>query len=251
MNNEDKKELTADESPKTNDSIDVVSSKKKKSTTKLIFASLIGLLIIVVIGVALIAWNMFGDKDISVASVNNESITQTALDNFILQQEAGYQSQGLDISDPEQLKEAKKQALETLVNQALLLQAATDDGVIITDEEINNGYDSTVAQFESDEALQTALVESNLTIELLKENILTQLTIQKYLEPRVDENVTISEEEIQNLYDQYVADGSNIPALEEVTTQLSDQIKQQKMDSQVGDIIGILRETAEIELYLE
>ncbi|MBL7022138.1 SurA N-terminal domain-containing protein [Patescibacteria group bacterium] len=251
MDNEVKNGSEIKETEVINDSVEEVLGKKKKTSIKPIFTGLIVILIVVIIGIVSIASNMFGVKEVSVASVNSESITQLALDSFYTQQEAAYQAQGLDINDPEQLKAAKQQALDNLINQTLLLQAATADGIIITDEDVQSEYDRTVSQFESDEALQTALIENNLTIELLKNNILTQLTIQGYLATRVDENVTVTEEEIQALYDQYVAGGSNIPALEEVKTQLGDQIKQQKLDSQVGAIIEALKDTAEIELYLE
>ncbi len=251
MDNEVKKESEINEKEVINDSIEEVLGKKKKTSAKPIFIGLIIILIIIIIGIVLIAGNMFGVKEVSVASVNNESISQTALDNFYTQQEASYQAQGLDVTDPEQMKAAKQQALDNLVNQTLLLQAAADDGIAITDEEVQGEYDRTVSQFESDEALQAALIENNLTIELLKTNILTQLTIQGYLASRIDENVTVTDEEIQTLYDQYVANGSNIPALEEVSTQLGDQVKQQKLDAQVGAIIEELKSVAEIELYLE
>jgi len=251
MDNEGKKESEIEAIEAINDSIDEVLGNKKKTSLKPIFTGLIVLLIIVVIGVGLFAWNMFGTKEVAVATVNKESITQSAFDTFYTQQEASFQSQGLDVNDPEQLKTAQKQALDNLVNQTLLLQAAAGDGVVITDEDVASEYDKTVSQFDTDEAYQTALVENNLTDDILKKNIRTQLTIQGYLSSRVDQNVTASDEEIKTLYDQYVAQGSNIPALEEVTTQLGDQVKQQKVDSQISGIIDTLRQAADIQLFLE
>ncbi|MFW0862485.1 MAG: SurA N-terminal domain-containing protein [Candidatus Komeilibacteria bacterium] len=251
MDNDGKKESKVDEIEVINDSIDEVLGKKKKSKAKPIFIGLIVLLIIVVIGIAVVSWNMFGSNEVSVASVNNESITQTDFDAFYAQQIPGFQSQGLDVNNPEQLAAAKQQALETLVNQRLLLQAAAEAGIEVAAEEVQSEYDRTVSQFESPEAFQTALSENNLTEELFRDRINIEMTIQNYLATMVDENVTASDEEIQALYDQYVAQGSNIPVMEEVTTQLADQVKQQKLDTQVGAIIDELKDIAEIELYLE
>ena len=254
MDKEDKKESIIEEVSEIKDSnelVDEVLGEKKKSKVKLIISTLIALVLVVAIGIAMISWNMFGSKEVSVAMVNSASITQTDFDTFFTQQEGSFESQGVDISDPEQLKAARQQVLETLVNQKLLLQGANDAGVIMTDEDVQSEYDKTVSQFESAEALQAALGESNLTEILLRERIRIELIIQSYLSTRIDQNVTVSDEEIQALYDQYVAQGSNIPAFEEVSTQLADQIKQQKFDSQVSDILGVLRESADIEMYLE
>lgn len=254
MDNIEKNESMPEESSDTKDidtAVDEVLGKTKKSKLKWALLGIIAVIVVAALGIIVIVSNVMKNQEVSVALVNDESISQTDFDSFYVQQEPAYQSQGIDTTDPEQLKQAKVRALDALINQTLLLQAAAAADISISDEQVQSEYDKTVAQFDTDEALQSALVESNLTVDSLMSNIKTQLIIQQYLQTQVDDNVTASDEEIQALYDQYVAQGSNIPALTEVTTQLADQIKQQKMNDQVGIIIDDLRQSATIQTFLE
>jgi len=248
MDYEEKTEAELVEASENDKLEDVILQPKKTKVRSLIFGLVI-LIVIVAIAIVLIVWNAFGGvKEIAVASVNDYTITQSMFDEFYLQQEAVFKSQGLDVNNPEQVSQAKQQALDTLINQSLLMQAAAEEGVLVTAEQVQGEYDSVYNQFDTDADFQAALVENNLTSEQFRNNILTQLTIQQYLAPHVNQDVTVNDEEVQELYDQYKQQGSNIPSLEEARAQLEGQIQQQKIDSQVSAIIDNLKQSAEIEI---
>lgn len=246
MNYEKEIESEVSEEPK-NDTSEEAVLKPKKTKNKLRGFGLAILTIVAVIIIGVIAWNMFGKvTEVEVASVNNQKITQSIFDEFYLQQVVAFQSQGLDVNNPEQVSQAKQQALDNLINQVLFMQAAAKENVVITDQQVQSEYDRTFGQFETATEFQAALTENNLTSEQFRNNILTQLTIQQYLEPHIDQNVTVNDEEVQELYDQYKQQGSNIPALEEAKAQLVEQIRQQKINLQISTIIDSLKESAEI-----
>ena len=172
MNYEKEIESAVNDEPK-NDTIVEGILKPKKAKSKFKLFSLV-ILIVAVIIIAVMAWNMFGKvNEVAVAYVNDQKITQSIFDEFYLQQQPIFQSQGLDINNPEQVSQAKQQALDNLINQVLFMQASAKENVVVTDEQVQSEYDRIYSQFETAAEFEAALMENSLTSEQFRNNILT------------------------------------------------------------------------------
>jgi len=79
----------------------------------------------------------------------------------------------------------------------------------------------------------------------------TQLVLQQYAaELQAENNLTVTEEEVNALYVQLTEGQENVPSFEEVQAQLSSQIGQQKLNTVLESVLASLRATAEIEIFL-
>jgi peptidyl-prolyl cis-trans isomerase SurA len=181
-----------------------------------------------------------------VAVVNGEKIYRDALNENIERMQQGAVQQGMDITDPALQSEIQTQSLQILIDNALLMKAASDIGITASEEEIQEKYEELIAQTGGEEALNALLVEANLTIDELKENIEERVIIDKYFEEVSDiEGVTITDEEITEFLSAF--DPADLPPLEEIRPQVEAQIRSQKQQEIVDTILQDLRDNAEIE----
>ncbi|QOR67262.1 SurA N-terminal domain-containing protein [Cytobacillus suaedae] len=190
-------------------------------------------------------------EDGVVAVVNDENITQQEFDESLEQIKMTYAQRGMNVEDLEeaQVKEMEQQVVNQLVNTKLLLQAAEKNNINATEEEVEQSLVQIKGQFENDEEFNSALEANNLTIAQLEKQIADELKINQYITENTAE-VTVKEEEIVAMYDQYKEQSEEVPAYEEVKAQLEQQIQQQKNQEEVGKLVQKLREDSEIEVLI-
>ncbi len=127
-----------------------------------------------------------------VAIVNDEVITQTdvssRVDALLEDQQATPQTK-----DPEQME---RMVLQRLIEQRLLLQQAKKEGIIVTSDEVRKRLEDLRSRFESEDAFQQSLVDSNLTEEQLKEKLRDQLMVQRLVDSKVRSMITVSPQEV-------------------------------------------------------
>ena len=182
------------------------------------------------------------------ARVNGEEISADQVDKRAKVILADMQAQGVQIG-PEQKNFAKQQALQQLINEALLLQAAAKANITISDEQIESQFQSVANSFASPEEFNQALAKNNTTADQLKTDIKRQFTIQAYLDSQIDKNViAVSNKEIEDLYNQYAANTPGMPPLDSVRSQLEQQLSQQKFSAQVKQLLQKLASEAQIEI---
>lgn len=204
------------------------------------------IIVVVLIGVAL--WYN-GDsapaqpEGDTVAVVNGEVITQARLDQRL----ALLAGQGQAVETDAQ----KLDILNQMVDQQLVLQDAAERGIVVTAEQADAQFEVVVGSFESPEAFQAALVQNSLSEADVRADVKTQLVLQQYAaELQAENNLTVTEEEVNALYVQLTEGQENVPSFEEVQAQLSSQIGQQKLNTVLESVLASLRATAEIEIFL-
>lgn len=185
------------------------------------------------------------DEEEKAALVNGETISKGELEARVKQVNA--QTPGTSSVTDQQ----KKQILQEMVDEELLYQEAKKEGVSADNQTIESEYQNTIEQFESEEQFQEALQENDLTEESLKKNIERGIVLNEYIKQiQEDSDVEVTEEEIQNFYDENIAGEEEAPELEEV----KDQIEQQLLQEQTGQItnqkLEELKETADIQTFL-
>ncbi|MEX2515071.1 MAG: SurA N-terminal domain-containing protein [Candidatus Paceibacterota bacterium] len=149
--------------------------------------------------------------------------------------------------------------LEGIINTELQLQAARGAGVTVSDEEVETQLQSSIDQIGRDE-FENRLVQNDVTEEEVREDLRNQLLINAYIEQEAGGEITATEAEINELYQQYAAqigqaspEGQEVqtPSLEELRPQIEQAVIQQKRQQIAVDLLNQARENAEIEILLE
>ncbi len=208
--------------------------------TLLMFA--LGLLTLVIVACG-------NNNDEAAAIVNEEVITVSDVDQQVDNTIAMYAQQGIDVSEQgdEFVEMIKQQTLDGLITEILLVKAA--QSYTVSEEEVSEEYNAIKAGFETEEQFNEALKANNLTSETLKERLEQQLKIDQFFLANMSE-VAVTEEELQQLFEEYTEMIEEELEFEEVKVALEQEIVQQKQDEEVGKIIQQLKEEAEIEILI-
>ena len=190
-------------------------------------------------------------KNKTVATVNGVEITGQDLGVSTAQINAGAAAQGANIEDPQVKSQIETQALEVLINTELLKQEAADRNIEIPQEEVQARYDELVASVGGEEVLEERMEGFGIDQEMLMRDINTELVIQALLDELfLNEDISVSEEEIVEMYESYGGEAAGLPPIEEVRAQFEQQIAAAKEQEIVSNYIETLRADAEIETSL-
>lgn len=187
----------------------------------------------------------------AIANVNGRDIPFSIFESYLEQTKSYYLQMGHDLTleeESESLSTISKGLIEDLISEELLRQAAEEEGHEVSDEEIDQEIEYIKSGFESEEEFHSALEQDFYTVEMLKYILRTHMLIDRYLEPKLAE-ISVSEEEIVELYEFYKEHDDEIPSLDEIRDEIEDDVKYQKSDELVLSIINDLRENAQIEIF--
>ncbi|WP_199614532.1 peptidylprolyl isomerase [Paenibacillus alkalitolerans] len=115
----------------------------------------------------------------AVAKVDDETITANELYDFLVSQGGA-------------------QAVDQLITERLVDNAAKKSNIKVTDEELNAEVDKIKEQMGGQEAFDQALVQYGLTVDKLKEQLVTQVQLTKLLAPQIK----ITDEDLKKYYDE-------------------------------------------------
>lgn len=206
----------------------------------------IGLLILLGAGYYIYAQNYLNGG--TVATVNGKSIYKKEFDDSVTLMEQSATMQGIDLSQESVKQEIRKEALNVLINNALLITAAEGAGFKATDEDIDQKYAELVTEVGGEEVLSARMAEIGLTPEKLRSNIRERILADQYLESETDvESLSVSDEEVNQFLAALNTEGTELPPIEEIRPQIEAQILSQKQQQIVQDLIAKLRAEATIE----
>lgn len=193
------------------------------------------------------------EDDKIVAVVNDEELNGESYNTVLQNLQAQIQQNGQDPTSEEFVEELKKQTLDTLVNQTLILQQAKAEKIEVAEEEIENEYGMFVVQFGDEEKLEEALKEEGLDPETLKEEIITEsILFQKYQE-QVAPVEEVSDEEVKTYYEEFAAQSEGdeeLPPLEEISDNIKSILEQNQQQEKFIAHIEKLKKDAKIELKI-
>jgi foldase protein PrsA len=144
------------------------------------------------------------------ATVGNEKITKGDLDKEMNAYTAQLKQQyGEDYENnaqvKDQLQQAKKQELDSLVTQKILLQKATELNLKPSDDELNSKADETInqykAQYPEEGQFESVLEQNGLTEAQLRELIKNQ-TIMQAVQDNIVKDVTVTDDDVQTYYNE-------------------------------------------------
>lgn len=187
-----------------------------------------------------------------VAIVNGEEVFRSELDSAEMQVAA---NQGIDITSAgeQEREQIQSQAINNLVSQKLLSQAAQESNIEVSEEEVDEQIESIKDQFETDQEFQEALSFEGLTEEELRSKVKLNVSMQNYIDEEIDfSSVSVEESEVSALYDELIAgqDQENVPSLEESYDQVEQILVQQKQEEILDNFIEELRSQSDIEILI-
>ena len=165
---------------------------------KLLGLSLYGLVFMLTIGY--VGYFM---KESPVASVNGVDISRVDYEKNVKLFEASATAQGADVTDETLKQEIRKQALDMLVNTALLKSSAEALGLVASPEEVKRLFALFTDQMNTNAELKKSVTDLGITDEKMRANIAERLVIDQFIESQTDvKNITVTDEEITALFDE-------------------------------------------------
>lgn len=180
-----------------------------KNVRKLVTAILIGVFSMSAIGCSMIQKTPEAIAKSTVAKVNGEKITRAELDkrmepvikNYETQYGEGYAAKA-EYKDV--VLEQKKQVLENMETEVLLMQKAKELNLIPEekelDEEVTKNYDEIKEMYGGDEGLKGALENVGYTVEEFKAQIKDQVKLNKVVD-YVIKDAEVTDEAAKEYYD--------------------------------------------------
>jgi peptidyl-prolyl cis-trans isomerase SurA len=135
-------------------------------------------------------------SDDVVARVNSKEITTAEL-------EKTYQDRINDaqqLPTPEQAQALKFQLLSQMINDEILLQMASSNGLTATDAEVETKFTDLKSQY-TEEQFQEQLKRQKMTAEDLKAEMRKGLTVEKLITREITQRINVSDAEIKDLFE--------------------------------------------------
>lgn len=221
-----------------------------KKNKALVIAIVVALLILLGAGGYYLYTKKF-DKGTVVALVGDHKIYEKDYLESASMIEQNATAQGANLADAAIKDEIKTQALDILINNVLLLNAASKVGITASDEDIQKKYDELAAQLGGPEALKTEMAKVSLTEEKLRSNIRERVIADKYIESVTDiENVSVSDQEVADFVKTVTSGGQELPPLDQVRPQIEAQLKGQKQQQIVSDLLAKLRSETTVDIKI-
>lgn len=138
----------------------------------------------------------------AVAIVNGESIPVSRL----IRELSGYQSRIIrsgKLLDEKTIAMLRGTIIEKLINQTLLYQESVKQGIMVSDEEVEEQWTQVRDSFGSGEKLKDTLDQMNITEETIKDEIRQVKGVQKFVEENFDKGADVTEGEAKTFYDSH------------------------------------------------
>lgn len=180
--------------------------------------------------------------------INDTIVTNERLQVAINQLSQSAEQQGADLTSPEVQTLIREQATEMMINTELLLQAAAAEEITVTDEQVDARISEIEMQVGGAEQLVSELTTASVSMEELRNDIVTEITIQALLTALVAaQEITATDEEISGLYEAAGGEAAGNPPLNEIREQVAGEVRSQKEQQLVQDYVESLRLNTEIE----
>ena len=147
--------------------------------------------------------------DFIVAVVNSQPVTNQEVQTLSLSLQREAQAQGKTVDAPE----AKRLALEQLINDKAQIQQARDAGIVIDDEALDQAEAGVASNNQlTREALRQRLQQDGVALSTFREQLRNQLLLTRVREREVDDRIRISDIEVERfLQEQIKSQTARVP----------------------------------------
>jgi hypothetical protein len=157
------------------------------------------------------------------------------------------------IQNPEDYREAQLRLLNQMTEELILLERAEELNVTVEEDEV----EQTIAEIKSDypdEVFDEMLLEYAVSYKAWKESLRTRLLMEKLVEQELDQQVTITPEEIAKYYREHYGEDSVASgnAMTEHSREIDEiivkQLRRQKIEQAYKDWIEEIQKQYSIEI---
>ncbi len=196
----------------------------------------------------------FANEDV-VVEVNGVEFSFDDFNRVLSQVQQQYMMQGMELSE-EELREI---AVESLVQQALLMELADEKNIDVSQEELEDYFQEIMTMYgmDNEEELLGQLKEEGLDTRAEVDEVLTsEIRVDKLVE-LFAEDVDVTQEEVEeayNLFAQQVEEfegAEQVPSFEEVEEEIKESLIQEKVVPVILTKLEEMEESAEIKTYFE
>ncbi|WP_062047208.1 SurA N-terminal domain-containing protein [Bacillus sp. JCM 19034] len=177
----------------------------------------------------------------------------------LLQQEANdLLMQGVELNSDEAkqyMEQAKQTYLEKLVGELIIIQAAEEEGISASDEEVEEEISTYLETIQMEESEMVEILDAQgLSMDDVREDFVDLVIRAKY----IDEHITtpeVTEEEIETTYQEWIAnvavqEGEEVPTIDDFREDIKRMLQSQKEQEQLNELIEELIEKSEIERFI-
>lgn len=193
------------------------------------------------------------DENKTVAKVNDEEISGSDYNIALASIQGQMQQMGQDPTSKEAAEQVKTQTIDSLVGQTLLLQEADKKSFKVSEEDINKQLAELKKQFKTEKEFKAALKQSGVDMKTLEAQLADDIKLKQYVEKEVPAG-KITDEEIQQMYDQYAEQGKStgqeVPKLEDIKSQIEQSLQQQKQQEKLAQRVEELKKNAKINIKI-
>ena len=182
-------------------------------------------------------------EDEIVAVVNDTDILGSTYNMVYTRTKTAAVQMGEDVD----IDEMKKATLDSIIDRELLMQQASKEDIKISDDRLEEELSK--IKESGTEDIDTLLEQYDMTEDDFKEQLRFDLTLDQYKDTLGDLEVT--EEELEDYYDQVKEKQEDVPPLEEIKPQFKQEAQEKKVMDTLQDEMDELREEADIEKKME
>lgn len=182
--------------------------------------------------------------------VNGEAVTTGEYKSSLGQLSNMRVAQGEDLTDSAVIDSIKNETIDTLINAEILRQAAIKEGLTASADEIDARFNEISENLGGAELLAARMEEFGVTEKALRHDIENEFLIQQLFDLKILNEIEVTDEEVQQMYDQAVAAGNELPPLSEIKETAITEIRDSKSQSLINDYIQTLRADADIEILI-
>src|SRR5699024_6148393 len=140
-------------------------------------------------------------------------------------------------------KEIQELTMDSLIDRIVLLQYAKEEGIEVSEEEAEDEIDT--IKSENEDNYKNIVDQFQMSEDGFNEQLRFELTLDKFKEKKIDEEV--SDEELQEAYDELAEENEDVPQLDEVEDQLKTNLLDQKTNEALQKKSDEVKEDAEID----
>lgn len=143
------------------------------------------------------------DPELNKVMVKGKDMTITTGEVLIyIYSNIGSQTDRLKQLDAQNLKQYFERNAQLIADRKLLLEKAEAAGITVSPEQVEIAFDQRAEQSGGTENFRKALSANGVDVDFVEEHIRMELIIQKYLDEVIEKNITVSDDEIKDLYNQ-------------------------------------------------
>ncbi|MBE0477102.1 MAG: peptidylprolyl isomerase [Coriobacteriia bacterium] len=154
---------------------------------------------IALVAVLAVSLSGCGDRDVA-ARVNGEVIKKSLIDKQMEQVKKQYASMFEGADGDARLLDFRERLLDNAINGVLIRQAAKDEGITVTDADVDKKIEELKAGFANEEAFNQAIEKSGMKLEDLREQLRDQAVTTKLVE-KLTRDVKVDDAAVDEYYE--------------------------------------------------